>query len=173
MKNIRKFLILIPVLLFVLACQAVMRPLEQVQDVGATAASIATQAEEFATQALELATEMAPIETLIPSAIPGLPDGNPLDPQSPPLKEWKGVPIMPQASAGEESSDMYIYKVAVTLKEVEEYYAAQLPSLGWKSEFSIPGTSGMAILMYSKDSQVLSITITDQQDFLLVMVTVQ
>ncbi len=169
MFNLRKFFIVIPALLFILACQTVTRPIEKVQDAGATAASLATQAGEVRTQVSGLATEIVPIQTFMPE----LPSGNPLDPQSPPLSEWNEIPIMPQASAGEESEGVYFYKVTATAKEVEEYYATQLSSLGWKTEFSVPATSGIAILMYSKGDQILSITVTDQQDFILVMLTLQ
>ena len=162
MFNLRKSLIIIPVLLFILACQAVTSPLQQVEDTAGTAAAFATQAGELVTQVSGFATDVAPFETLMPdgSAIPNIP-GNPFDPQSPPLAEWNGIPVMPQASAGEESGGVYIYKVMATAAEVEDYYAARLPSLGWKTEFSIPATSGIAIFMYSKDSQILSITVTD------------
>jgi hypothetical protein len=174
MFNLRKSLIIIPVLLFILACQAVTSPLQKVEDTAGTAAAFATQAGELGTQVSGLATDVAPLETILPdgSAIPDI-TGNPFDPQSPPLAEWKGIPVMPQAIVGEESGGVYVYKVTVTATEVEDYYAAQLSSLGWKTEFSIPATSGIAIFMYSKDSQILSISVTDQQDFLLIMIMLQ
>ena len=166
MSNKRKMLIVIPVLLFILACQTLTRPVQEVKDVAGTAAALATQAQDFVTQAAGLTTE-------IPSLGTNIPLGNVFDPKSPPLSEWQGIPVMPQAMAGEESEGLYVYKVTVTAKEVEDFYAAQLPSLGWTSEFSMPATGGIAILMYSKDSQTLSITVTTRQDSVLVMLTLQ
>jgi len=169
MKTLRKFLIVIPVLLFILACQAVTRPIEQVQDTTGTAAAYATQAGEFVTQASGLATEIVPIQTFIPE----IPSGNPLDPQSPPLSEWKGIPVMPQASAGEESEGMYVFKIAATSQEIQDFYNAQLPNLGWETAFSMP-MAGTAILLYSKGNQVLSITIMPTEgEETIVMITMQ
>ena len=160
MKIPRKSLVAIPILVFILACQTVTRPFEEAKDTVGTAAAIATQAGEFVTQASGLATEVAPIETLManPSLVPDFPSGNPLDPQSKPLSEWKGIPIMPQASAGDESDGMYVFKVNALAKEIEEFYATRLGDLGWETTFTMP-IEGTAILVYSKGSQVLSITI--------------
>jgi hypothetical protein len=167
MPNLRKSIIAIPILLFILACQAISSPVQQVQE-------IATQAGELVTQASGLSTEISPFETSIPdgSAIPNIP-GNIFDPQSPPLSEWKGIPVMPQASAGEESEGMYIYKIAAALQEIQDYYSAQLLSLGWESSFSMP-LEGTAILLYTKGNQVLSITImpTEGSDT-IVMINLQ
>jgi hypothetical protein len=169
MFKIRRSLIVIPALLFILACQAVTRPVQQVQDAGATAAAFATQAGEMATQVSGFATEIVPIQTFVPD----LPGGNPLDPQSPPLSEWNGIPIMPQAGAGDESEGMYVFKVAATSEEIQEFYKTQLPNLGWEASFSIPA-EGTAILLYSKNEQVLSITImTSQGEDAIVMLNLQ
>ena len=164
MSNKRKMLIVIPILAFILACQTLTRPVQEVKDVAGTAAAIATQAQDFVTQASGFATE-------IPSLGTDIPLGNVFDPKSPPLSEWKSIPVMPQAVAGEESQGLYVYKVTMTAKDVEDFYAAQLPSLGWTSEFSMPAAGEIAILMYSKDSQTLSITVTTQTDSVLVMLT--
>lgn len=175
MKTLRKTLIIIPMLVFILACQALTRPLEQVKDTTGTAAAYATQAGEVVTQVSGLATEFAPIETLMPnpSAMPEFPSGNPLDPQSPPLSEWNGIPVMPQASAGDESQGMYVYKIAATSQEVQDFYNAKLADLGWETTVSLP-MEGTAILLYSKGNQVLSITIMPSEgEETIVMITLQ
>ena len=169
MKTLRKTLIVIPMLVFILACQAVTRPIEQVQDTAGTAAAYATQAGEVVTQVSGLATEFAPFETLVPN----IPGGNPLDPQSPPLSEWNGIPVMPQASAGEESDGMYVFKIAATSQEIQDFYNAKLADLGWETTVSLP-MEGTAILLYTKDNQVLSITIMPaESEGTIVMITVQ
>lgn len=175
MSNIRKSLVVIPVLLFILACQAVTRPIEQVKDTAGTAAAFATQAGQVVTQVSGLATEVAPFKTLMPdpSAMPEFPSGNPFDPQSPPLSEWKGIPIMPQASAGEESDGMYVFKTGATSQEIQDFYNTQLPSLGWETTVSLP-LEGTAILLYSKGNQVLSVTIMPTEgEETIVMITMQ
>jgi hypothetical protein len=174
MKTLRKTLIVIPMLVFILACQALTRPLEQVKDTTGTAAAYATQAGEVVTQVSGLATEIAPFETLMPdpSAMPEIP-GNIFDPQSPPLSEWNGIPIMPQASAGEESEGMYVFKIAATSQEIQDFYNAQLPNLGWETTVSLP-MEGTAILLYSKGSQMLSVTIMPAESKeTIVMITLQ
>lgn len=161
MKNLRKLLVTIPVLVFILACQAVTRPFDQAKNTASTAAAFATQAGSFVTQASGFATEIAPFETLMPnpSAMPELPSGNPLDPKSPPLSEWKGIPIMPQASAGEEIEGMYTFKVAATSKEIQDYYDKQLTDLGWESSFSMP-VAESSMFVFTKGDQMLTITVT-------------
>ncbi|MBV6467902.1 MAG: hypothetical protein PGMFKBFP_03275 [Anaerolineales bacterium] len=160
MKNLRKLLVTIPVLVFILACQAVTRPFDQAKNTASTAAAFATQAGSFVTQASGFATEIAPFETLMPnpSAMPELPSGNPLDPKSPPLSEWKGIPIMPQASAGEELEGMYTFKVAADSKEIQDFYDKQLTDLGWESSFSMP-VAGTSMFLFTKGDQVLTITV--------------
>jgi hypothetical protein len=167
MSNLRRSLIVIPALLFILACQAITRPVQQVQDTAGTAAAFATQASGFV-------TNVVPVETFFPdpSSIPNSLD-NPFDPQSAPLSEWKGIPVMPAAVAGDESSGVYIYKIAAATQEIKDFYKAQMSSLGWEESFSMP-LEGTAILLYTKGDQVLSITImsTEGSDT-TVMITLQ
>ncbi len=174
MKNIRKSLIVIPALLFILACQAVTSPIGQVQDTAGTAVALATQAGEVVTQMAGLATNVAPLETMLPnpSAMPDIP-GDMFNPQSSPLSEWNGIPVMPQASAGEESDGMYVFKITATSQEIQDYYNAQLPTLGWETSFSMP-MAGTAILIFTKGNQVLSVTIMPaENNEVIVMLTMQ
>lgn len=159
MFRLRKYLIVIPALIFILACQVFSRPLQQAQDVAGTAAAIATQGGQLVTQVSGYVTNIPPMETFvsIPTGIPGLP-GSILEPKSSPLSEWMGIPIMPQASVGDESEGVYTYRVDATSDEIQEYYKAALPALGWESSFSMP-VAETAILIYTKGEQVLSITI--------------
>ena len=161
MSMLRKSLIVIPVLVFILACQAVARPVQQVQETAGTAAA-------FATQAGDLVTQVAPIQ----SAIPDVP-GDVFNPQSPPLSEWKGIPVMPQAIAGQESDGMYVYKIAVSAQDVKDFYTAQLLSLGWEEAFSMP-VQGSSIQVFTKQNQTLTVSVilTDGGD-VIVMLTWQ
>jgi len=173
MSNYRKTLIVIPILIFVLACQAVMRPIEEAQGGVSTVAAVATDLGSYATQAADLATQAAPLSTLManPSLVPGIPGGNPLDPQSTPLAEWKGIPIMPQATAGDELETVYSFKVDATSTEIEEYYQKNLEDLGWNKDFSMP-MDVTAILLFTKDNQTLTITIMPSESGgMIVMLT--
>lgn len=176
MSKNRRILILVPILAFALACQTVMRPVEEAQGGVSTAAAFATEIGGYATQAAGLFTQAAPISTLManPSLVPGLPSGNPLDPQSPPLTEWNGIPIMPAAIAGSEmEGGIYSFKIEAPVEEITGFYEKSLTDLGWEKGFSIP-SDATAILLFTKGSQLLTITITPSTAFgTIVMFTLQ
>jgi hypothetical protein len=49
-----------------------------------------------------------------------------------PLTNWQGIPIMPQASAGQTADDgTYRFRVQVDSGTIEAYYKDKLKSLGW------------------------------------------
>jgi hypothetical protein len=53
------------------------------------------------------------------------------NPVGTPLQTWHGVPIMPQATAGQEfKADVYSYKATATLAEAGQYYTAKAASIG-------------------------------------------
>ena len=183
MSNIRKMLIVIPVLLFVLACQLVTQPLKDVESGAATAKAfatqaggfvtevqgMATQAQGFATQAEGVTTQIAPFETMAATEFPsGL-----FDPSSPPLKSWKDIPVMPEAVAGDEADGMYAYKLNVASDKVQSFYSTQLPSGGWKQTYNIPTTDGIGISVYSKGSNILTITVSQVNGYTLVLLSLQ
>lgn len=173
MSTTRKFLFIVPSLVFVLACQLISKPINDMKQAASTVQSVGTQAIEFATQAAPLETVMAN-----PSAIPNiastaLPDGNMLDPEGDPVSAWKDIPVMPQATAGQEVEGVYSYKVSVKMDDVKSFYAETLPPLGWKESLSMPGTGDATLLLYEKDSQILTITIMSQSDHLVVLLTTQ
>lgn len=54
------------------------------------------------------------------------------NPVGTPLQNWHDVPIMPQATAGQEfQADIYSYKAGVTLAQAEEFYTAKSSESGW------------------------------------------
>ena len=49
-----------------------------------------------------------------------------------PLKTWNAIPIMPQATDGQEfKSDIYSYKASATLVQATNYYNSKNASLSW------------------------------------------
>jgi hypothetical protein len=151
-------------ILFVLACNLVTQPIEDVQDIAGTAQSLASAIPIETLQALPSAI---PVETLqaLPSVVPTFEalatDFGPLvNPQGTPVSEWNGIPIMPQATAGQEVDvTTYSFKVGVTSQEVQDFYNAQLTNLGWTQSFSVPGGAGAALMSFEKDDTSLLITI--------------
>ena len=184
MSRFTKYLLLFLLILFVLACNAVTQPLNQAQDLAATAQSIASALPVETLQALatQVATQI-PVETLqaLPSMAPRLeavasqlPDiSNFFNPEGTPVSEWRGVPVMPQATAGQEfaESNTYSFKVDATVKEAQDYYTAELAKLGWTSSFSMPGNETVAVLTFQKENQFLTVTITETNGAVVVLLS--
>src|SRR5512139_2350140 len=139
-------------LVFMLACALVTNPINDVKNTANTAQAIVTDA-------VGLATQAAPLGTLIanPSLIPDV--GNYFDPQGTPVAEWNGIPVMPQATAGQEFTDpnpSYSFKINATAQEVKDYYDAQMPDIGWNAPISIPVQADGGALAYLKDGKTLT-----------------
>jgi hypothetical protein len=180
MSRLFRYLALIVLVLFVLACNAVTQPFNQAQDLAETAQSLATA---FPVETLQSLVTQVPVETFqaLPSMAPsleafasGIPDfGSYFNPEGTPVSEWNGIPVMPQATAGEEFADSntYSFKVDASVKEAQDFYNAQLPALGWTSSFSMPGNETVAVLLFQKDNDILTVTITDVNGSVVVVLT--
>lgn len=157
MSRLSKLMLLLVLTLFVLACNTVTQPFRDAQDAVSTVQSIATA---MPLETLQSLATSIPVETLqaLPSAMPEL--DNIVNPQGEPLTEWKGIPVMPEATSGEETGDVYSFKADATVKEVFDYYEAEMEKLGWKEIFTMPDAGGSAILSLEKDGSFVSVTIT-------------
>lgn len=168
MSRIAKSILLLILVLLILACSTITRPLNQAQDLAATAQSLATV---MPVETLKAVVTQIPVGTLeaLPSMAPslealgtGMPDFQGyFDPQGTPVFEWKGVPVMPQATAGQEfpEGSTYSYKVDATVKEVQDYYNTELEKLGWTSTFNMPGGEDVAVQVYQKDNNFLTVSV--------------
>lgn len=166
MSRLSKFLLVSVLLVFVLACNMITQPIDNVQNLAGTAQSIASSMPLETLQSL--ATSM-PVSTL--EALPDI--GDMFNPQGTPVTEWNDIPIMPQATAGQEFADAnsYSFKGNITVQEVQDYYNTEMVNLGWSSTFSLPGSSDGAVLLFSKDSNVLTITISIVEGTTVVVIT--
>jgi len=174
MSRRTKFITLTVLVLFVLACSTVTQPFNQAKDLAGTAQAIATAMPIQTLQAMatQLSTQI-PSGTLeaLPSMFPSLealgtkmPDFKAFfNPQGTPVSEWNGIPVMPQATAGQEfkDSNTYSFKVNATVKEAQDFYKAELEKLGWSSTFSMPGNEDAAVEVFQKDGNVLTVMITN------------
>ncbi len=148
MKYFHKYIFLAILTVAVLACGVISNPLSGAQNLASTAEAIA-------------------------SALPtGLPDVTKyLNPQGKPVSEWNGIPIMTQATAGEEfSKGTYSFRVSgVSEQDIKAFYNDKLKAAGWDSPFSAQGGSAGGLMLFTKASQVLTITITkaDQDEVVL------
>jgi hypothetical protein len=170
MSRLSKFLLLFAVIAFILACNTVTKPITDVQNVASTVQSVASANPMETLQAI---TTSLPVQTLeaIPSSLPDV--GNMLNPQGDPVKEWNGVPVMSQATAGQEfpETKSYTFKATATVKDATDFYNTEMVKLGWSSAFGMPSTDQGAVLAFSKDSSIFTITITAQGDSIVVILT--
>ena len=140
------------------ACGLISAPISEVQNLAGTAEAFATA---------------------LPSDvqdIPGLPDvSRYLDPSDVPASDWRGIPIMPQASAGEEfDANVYSYRLpGIDGTEVEEFYDAQLEALGWSSPVRTNvGTAG-GYMLFTKGTDALSVMVTKSEGDIVVLLIMQ
>lgn len=160
MSRFPKFVLLSVLVLFALACGLISNPISQAQNLASTAQAAVTS---------------MPIQTFeaLPSAMPDI--GNYMNPSGTPVTDWKGVPIMPQATAGQEFNDTtYSFKASgVTVADVQTFYSDQLTSLGWSSAFGAQGGSQGGLMLFTKESSVLSITVTQSDNETTVLLLLQ
>ncbi len=152
MRRIYKFVLFAILIGTVLACGIISNPLSGAQDLASTAQALA-------------------------SAIPsGLPDVTKyLNPQGQPATEWNGIPIMSEATAGEEfSKSTYSYRVSgMDAQTIQTFYNDKLKAQGWSSPFSAQGGSAGGLMLFTKELQVLSVTITKVDQDLVVLLTLE
>ena len=187
MSRLSRILSLIVLLVFLLACNLVTQPLNEAQNLAQTAQAVASSLpiETLQAAASQIASAI-PVETLqaLASAIPqetlealpsALPDfGNMFDPQGAPVQEWRGIPILPQAIAGQEFSEnnTYSFKANVTAKEVQDFYTEKLAALGWSQPFSLPIESEGGLMVFRKDQDSLAVTITPSEGSVVVLLVI-
>ncbi|MBN2117528.1 MAG: hypothetical protein JW730_13205 [Anaerolineales bacterium] len=154
MSRLPKFLAFIVVVLFLLACSLLSQPGRDAEDLAKTAQAIGS--------VLPAGTGMPDVE-------------NVFNPQGTPLQEWKGIPIMPQATAGQEfaKNHAYSFKAVVTIQEVQDFYSGKLAALGWKQPYDIPTDEDAGLMIFQKESNLLTIAITSSEDSSVVILTLE
>ena len=180
MTRFNKFLSLSILILFILACNTVTKPIGDVQDLAGTAQAVASS---MPIETLQAMASQIPVETLqaLPSAMPTFealasqiaPIGDMFNPQGTPVSEWNGIPVMSQATAGQDFPDTksYSFKANATVKESDDFYKAELETLGWSSLVNMPSDANGAILLFNKDSSTLTITIAESEGEIIVILT--
>ena len=185
MSRLSKILSFTVLLVFLLACNLVTQPLNDAQNLAQTAQAVASSlpVETLQAAASQIASAI-PQETLqaLPSAVPtlqalasSLPDfGNMFDPQGTPVQEWRGIPILPEATAGQEFSEnnTYSFKANVTAKDVQDFYTTKLEALGWNQPFSLPIQAEGGLLVFQKEQSSLAITITSSEGSVVVLLVI-
>lgn len=88
-------------------------------------------------------------------------------PQGQLASEWNGIPIMPEAIAGEGDEESYVFTVKATPQQVQEYYQLELGKLDWQLLAAEEGDASMKFM--NNASQTLTIKLIAKGDQVLVL----
>jgi len=92
-----------------------------------------------------------------------------LIPEGQPASEWNGIPIMPEAIAGEGDEESYVFTIKATPQQVQEYYQLELGKLGWQPFATDNGDSSLMLMFTNNASATLTISIIAKGDQVLVL----
>ena len=110
------------------------------------------------------------IPTLTFTALPTLsPTSTPLPSMLTPdaVSEWNGIPIMPDAIAGDGDAESYVFTVKATSQQVQDYYQAELGKLGWQLLATGEGEASLSFV--NNASETLTVSIITKGDEVLVL----
>jgi hypothetical protein len=115
--------------------------------------------------------------TLIPAVTPPLPSETPdivsaRVPEGQPASEWKGIPIMPGAIAGEGDEEGYVFIIRATPQQVQDYYQLELGKLGWQSIAQGDGESSTMLIFMNNTSTTLTVSIIAKGEKVLVLLAI-
>ena len=162
MSRLLKLLLVTILALFILACGLITGPISDIENAASTAESFASA---LPVETIEAFTTAIPLQTLeaLPSAIPDV--GNYFDPTGTPVDQWNDIPVMPQATAGEEFGEStYSYTVPAPASDVQAFYTQKLEELGWTSALNFPISDEGGLLSFQKDNDFVIITISPDQN---------
>ncbi len=182
MNHLRNAVLLIALLLSTLACSLTGAAATPTVTVQASPMILPTNPPQ-PTAAIQPSDTPAPTQMASPSDTPDASSGSlPIpfanlsnvsqyfNPVGQPASTWNGIPIMPEATAGQEfkAGAVYSFKATATIAQAASFYEAKLPALGFASFMAGPstgsaGTGSNAIhdsfLYFMKGSQILLIYI--------------
>jgi hypothetical protein len=92
-----------------------------------------------------------------------------LVPEGQPASEWNGIPIMPDAIAGEGDEESYVFTIKATPQQVQEYYQLELGKLGWQPFATGNGDSSLMLMFTNNASATLTVSIIAKGDEVLVL----
>lgn len=94
-------------------------------------------------------------------------------PTGKPVANWEGIPIMPNAIAGDGDGKGYSFTIKATPEEVQKFYEKAMVKLGWNLFATGDGTTDVVLLFFMKGSSMVSISIIPQPDGLLYVLLVK
>jgi hypothetical protein len=148
--------------LFILACGLISGPVSEIENAASTAEAFAT---DIPVETIESIATTVPVQTIeaLPSVLPDV--GGYFDPTGTPVEQWNGIPVMPQATAGEEFGDnVYSYTILATAIDVQNFYNQRMENLGWTSPFGFQASEEGGIMFFQNGNDFLTITVTPDQN---------
>jgi hypothetical protein len=88
-------------------------------------------------------------------------------PSGTPVANWEGLPVMPNAIAGDSDATGYSFTVKASTEEIQNFYEKEMPKLGWNTLGIGQGTTNAIILIFMKGSSTVSVGIIPQSDDLV------
>jgi len=126
-----------------------------------------------ATFTLTLSPTSTPTSTLTPTRTPIPPSPTPdlsylFNFSAKPLPYWSGMPVMPQAIAGDDKKVMYYYYLKASREAVHQFYLNEMPRWGWQLFSSVGGKSG-DVLIFIKGHTTVTVGIVVSGELVSVM----
>ena len=93
------------------------------------------------------------------------------DTQETPVQEWRGIPIMPEATAGLEFAvnNAYSFEVKASARDVQAFYEERLTELGWSQPFDSPFDENGGTMTFRKERSSLAIMVTPSEGSMVVL----
>ena len=114
---------------------------------------------------------LSPVSTLEVKDSPMPSSADVLNPQGKPVQDWRGIPIMLEAIAGQEftASNAYSFRVDATARDVQAFYDERMTQLGWSQPFDSSLNENSGTMTFRKERRSLAITLTSSGDFVVVL----
>ena len=114
-----------------------------------------------------------PAEALatLPSDSPMTEPGEVREPKGTPVQEWRGIPIMPAAIAGQGSGNdnSYSFRTNASPTEIQDFYNAALDELGWSQPFDTPFDASGGRMTFRKEGMSLEIIVMPSEGSTMVL----
>ena len=169
MKTISKIIVILVLVMALTSCSAFApKPTETPVPTATSLPTLTSTPEPTITPAPTKEPTQTPVPpTETPSApVLTMPTGKP-------VANWEGIPVMPNAIAGDGDSKGYTFTIKATPDEVQKFYEKAMAKLGWNMFASGQGTTSAILLIFLKDTDTASVSIIPQPDGVMYVLLVK
>jgi len=110
--------------------------------------------------------------TTIPNADTPTSSALPL-PSGTPAADWEGIPVMPNALAGNGDASGYSFTTNASADKVQAFYESKMVKLGWSLLANGQGDSGATLIIFIKGTDTATISIIPQADGIIYVMLVK